>query len=558
MKNETEHQRRMRVVNSMKDDRAKFLPEWRTLSQFIAPHAGVFIPTQKPGDERRNYGNILRGTASLALNSLVSGFMSGVTNPASKWIKYRMLDPELSKQKPVKQWLEYAQTATLEMFLKSNIYTVLPKVYRDLGLFATGVMSIEEDVEDEFHESRGIICRHFPVGSYVLGTDYRGRVNMCAREYKMTARQMVQEFGKENCSHQVISASEKSEQSWFDVVWLVEPNPDHDAGKLHSKYKRFRSTKFEPSESEKTLSVKGYNEFPVIAARWDVEGECAYGTDCPGMAALGSVKSLQKREIKSLNALDKLVDPPMVGPPGMDKPSAVPSTVTILPQGQGSFGPSYQINPHFQEMEMSKQRVEQEIKRHFHEDLFLMFANHEGEMTAFEASKREQEKLAALGPTYLRLNDEGLDPIAERCLAIMFRNGMLPPPPPEMQGQAIGFEYISTMSQAMKMVGVGSIERLYQFAGAVIAVSPTSAQKLNGDAAIDIYADNIGTHPSLVRDDKEVAAMRQALAEKEAQQQAAMTMEQAAKTGQVLSQTNVTEPSALTQLMSAAQQGALG
>jgi hypothetical protein len=51
-----------------------------------------------------------------------------------------------------------------------------------------------------------------------------------------------------------------------------------------------------------------------MVPRWDITGEDTYGTDSPGMTALGDVKQLQLQQRQRRRRSQKAVDPPLVGP----------------------------------------------------------------------------------------------------------------------------------------------------------------------------------------------------------------------------------------------------
>ena len=55
-----------------------------------------------------------------------------------------------------------------------------------------------------------------------------------------------------------------------------------------------------------------------------------------------------------------------------------------------------------------------------------------------------------LGPVLERIDVEVLKPIIERVFAIANRAGILPPPPPEVQGQMMNIEFVSMLAQAQK------------------------------------------------------------------------------------------------------------
>ncbi|MDM3671847.1 portal protein, partial [Proteus mirabilis] len=55
-----------------------------------------------------------------------------------------------------------------------------------------------------------------------------------------------------------------------------------------AKHKPFKSVYFEVAgDNEKVLRDSGYDEFPIMAPRWEVNGEDVSGSSCPGMLALG-------------------------------------------------------------------------------------------------------------------------------------------------------------------------------------------------------------------------------------------------------------------------------
>lgn len=132
----------------------------------------------------------------------------------------------------------------------------------------------------------------------------------------------------------------------------VLPNANRDTGKLNAKNKRFSSIYYEPGGSgDKLLSESGFDEMPILVPRWDINGEDAYGSSCPGILALGGVKALQLQQKRKDQAIDKLVNPPMMAPSSMknERLSLLPGDVSYY-NGAGDtagFKPVYEINPAF-------------------------------------------------------------------------------------------------------------------------------------------------------------------------------------------------------------------
>jgi hypothetical protein len=545
---ESKRQRFNRRLAELTTERSSFIRHWQDLSEYILPRQARFTVTDRNRGDLRN-NKIVDNTATLAVRTLSSGMMSGITSPARPWFQLRTPDPSLNEFTPVKMWLDLVKNRMAEVFLRSNLYTTLPITYSDLGVFGSHAFAVLEDTEDV------IRCFPFPIGSYAIGTSYRGNVDSIYREYQMTVRQIVGQFGIENVSMSVKNLYERGNgEAWIDVVHAVEPNDEYDERKATAKYKRFRSVYYEKGcDEDKMLRESGFDDFPVMAPRWALTGEDIYGHS-PGMDALGDIKALQLEQKRKMQAIDKMVNPPMVAPSSLrnQRASLLPGDVTYVDvsSGQAGFAPAYEINPRINELMLDIQDNQGRIRRAFFEDLFLMIANDQrSNITAREIQERHEEKLLMLGPVLERLNDELLDPLIDRTFNIMLRNGLIPPPPKELEGLDLSVEYISVMAQAMKLTGITGIERFMAFAGNLAQAKPEVLDKIDFDQTLDEYANMVGTPPSIVKDDDTVAKVRQQRADQQqAMQNAEMAM-QAANTAKSLSQTQIADDNAVGQMI---------
>ena len=539
-------------LGSLETERSSFDTHWRDLSDFILPRSSRFLTSDRNKSTRNT--KIVDPTATMANRTLSSGMLSGITSPTRPWFSLGTPDPEMMEYGPVKYWLEMVQNRMNDVMNKSNWYQSLPIVYGQLGTFGTTAMSLLEDDED-------VIRTHpFPIGSYYLSNSDRLQVDTVYRKFSMTCRQIVQRFGLDNVSDSVKSAwtSQQYEQ-WFDVVHVVEPNMNRDTGKMDSKNKKFASVYYEAGGADnKLLSEKGFDDMPIMAPRWDINGEDVYGSSCPGMIALGSVKALQLEQRRKAQAIDKLVNPPMVGPSSLrnQRASLLPGEITYVDQvsGSTSFQPAYAINPRINELVADIQDTRSLINSSYFVDLFMMLQNVNTRSMPVEAVvEMKEEKLLMLGPVLERLNDEFLDPSIDRIFNIMARKNMLPPAPPELAGQSLRVEYISVMAQAQKAVGIGSIERFVGFVGGLAQANPAALDKLNIDQAIDDYGNMVGVPATIIATSEQVAQVREERAKQQQQQQAMQTSMAAVQGAKTLSETQTDQPSALSAVTGAMQ-----
>ncbi|HDZ9046567.1 TPA: phage tail protein [Klebsiella pneumoniae] len=534
------------------NDRSSFDPHWRELSDFINPRGSRFLVTDVNRDDRRNT-KIVDPTATLAARTLSSGMMSGITSPARPWFKLATPDPDMMDYGPVKLWLEVVQRRMNEVFNKSNIYQSLPLLYASLGNYSTGAMAVLEDDSDV------IRTMMFPIGSYYMANSARGSVDTCFRKFSMTVRQLVMEFGLNNVSDSVKGMWDSGNyESWIEVIHAVYPNIDRDTAKLNSKNKPVKSVYYEVGgDSDKLLRESGFDEFPIMAPRWEVNGEDVYGSSCPGMIALGQVKALQLEQKRKSQLIDKATNPPMVGPSSIrnQRVSLLPGDITYIDQvtGQDGFKPAYLVNPNTADLLADIQDTRQIINSAYFVDLFMMLQNINTRSMPVEAViEMKEEKLLMLGPVLERLNDECLNPLIDRTFSIMARKNLLPPPPDVLQGMPLRIEYISVMAQAQKSIGLSSLSSTVGFIGQLAQAKPEALDKLNVDQAIDAFAEMSGVSPTVIVPQEQVEQVREQRAQQQQQQQMVAMGMAAAQGAKTLSEAQTADPSVLTALSNAA------
>lgn len=579
----TKSKKDLEILKSQMDvERSSFLSHWKTLGDYILPRRPRFNTTDINRGDRRNL-NIIDSTATLASRTLRSGMMAGVTSPARPWFRLTTPDPAMAEFGAVKDWLHVVSQRMTTVFLKSNLYNTLPIVYGDLGTFGTAAMIIEEDFEDVMRTSAQ------PIGSYYIANNERGKVDVFFREFKMTVRQVVSKFAQKDLRTGEIIWDNMSDfvknqydlgqlESWVDVSHVIQPNSEFDPMKTESKYKRYVSIYYETGGhtpgalsypfgegaygDNKFLRESGYDFFPVLCPRWEITGEDTYGTDCPGMTALGDVKALQIMHKRKAQAIEKMVNPPLSGPSALrhQKVSLLPGDITYTDTREGMSGlrPIHETNPRIQELVMDIQEHQGRIRRAYYEDLFLMLSTTDRrDITAREIEERHQEKLLALGPVLEQINQDLLDPLIDNTFNFMARQDMIPPPPEEIQGTDLKVEYISIMAQAQKLIGIGSIERFTGFVSQLAAVDPSVLDKVNMDQTVDEYGEATGVPPGMVRSDDEVDALRQERAKAQQAQKMMEGMKTLTEGAKDLSQMDMSKDTALTRMVNDANAGAL-
>lgn len=550
-------------------ERSTFDSHWREIGDFLVPTRTRFSSTQRNQGGKRNQ-NILDSTARYAWRTLRSGMHAGITSPARPWFKLTTPDPDLAEFKPVEEWLHIATSRMQTIFGSANLYNTLPVCYGDIGGFGTGAISILEDSRDLFRS------RHYPIGSYALALDARGVVNTFVRDYELSVFQLVEEFGLVAGTTDIdwtrFSTTVRSlwDQGMYTspirVTWIVQPNLDADETRFGSQYLPWTSCHFETGADKNVkgdsrfLKESGFRECPIMAPRWEVTGEDTYGTDCPGMTVLGDIKQLQGMQKEKGKAIKKQVTPPMVATPELrtQKTSILPGDITYVREPQHGFRAAHEVNLDLGDLRLDIGDVRYMIQRGFYEDLFLLITQSEDQQkTAREIEERHEEKLLVLGPVLEQMNDELLNPIIDRVYAMMERQGLLPDPPPELDGVELKVEYTSIMHQALRLVGVGSLDRFSASVMPILEVDPSARHKIDTNELIDEYSRALSIPPKVVRSNEAAKELQDAEAQQQAGVMQAEAMKNQASAVNQLANAPTNNDNALTRIAQAAQGGNL-
>lgn len=566
---ETKRQRLDKLVAALKQERQSFEPVWQDCAKYILPTRSRWQATDTNNGRRKNQ-DIVDATATQCVETFQAGMHSGLTSPSRKWFSLAPADPALAEVGAVKDYLSDVREAMLSVMLRSNLYQMLSVHYGDLATFGLGAFAVMEDEQDV------IRCYDFPVGTFYIALDDKRRVAVFAHEFRLTVRQIVNQYATPwkrsrdgvaepdwtNVSDRVHEAWKGGRlDEWVDVVQVVQVNPSADPSRPLERDARavvsctFEVAAREGADAEKFLDETAFDEFPVMAGRWSVTGNDSYATSWPGYNAIGDIKEAQLVRKKGAKALDKMVDPPLVADISMRTQviDMTPGKVTYTTGGPAGkkVEPLYQINPDLAALLEWRAELRAILRRWFREDLFLMLAQTDREMTATEIMERTREISRTLGPLLERLNNDVLGPLIDRVFGIMHRRGLLPEPPQELEGEALRVEYESEMSQALKQSNLVALERFSaDVVNYVAQTKDTSVlDKIDVDQWVDELGKAMGLPARVIRSDDDVAAMRAARAQEQQRAQAAERLPAVAGAARDLSETRMGQGSALDALL---------
>jgi len=499
---------------------SKWYQQYRDASRYINPKRGFFEGYIPNWNAQIDHRLIISGKPRRCVRTLAAGMQSGLSTPSRPWFLLGLPDQDLEKYGPVKQWLQTVRDIILRVYARSNIYHSFHHTYEELGQFGTGAFGIHEDYDTVLR------TRSYTVGEYYLSVDEHGRVNGFARQYWKTIDNIVNEYGWKNCSQKTQTAYKAGQRDTFQQLYeLCEANTTRIEGKIGFEGMKFRQVTWEADAPPDQMLYKGgYNEFPNVCPRWDTVTTADTMGVGPGLYSIGDVKSTYRLKKDLLIGVQKKVDPPVIingsvqGHANMTPGGITRSSSTVANPGAQ---PAYQVDIDLKDGAEFLQSFYRDLDEEFYTDLFAaMLSTDRTQKTAAEIAARHEEKLLLLGPVLERVFSEMFDPTIDRSFAIMLRAGLIPPPPPEIQGMDMTPRYISLLAQAQQMVATASNEKGLAFMGNMAGIKPDALDVVNFDEMTREEMTALGVSEKAMNSPEVVDQIRQDRAKQVAQAQA--------------------------------------
>jgi hypothetical protein len=263
------------------------------------------------------------------------------------------------------------------------------------------------------------------------------------------------------------------------------------------------------------LDEGGFQEFPYCVPRWSKASGEKYGRS-PALDALADIKTLHKMRRDVLVLGEKVANPPINSPDENLDPNMLPGGINFYDTRGGKVEPIAlgQFFPVTLEM---LQQAQNEIRDAFYESSLKPVDTKQ--MTAEEVRARITENIRVLGPTFGRLSDEFLSPLLTRVVGILTRAGMMPALPDELAGEPgtrkMSLRYTSPIARGQRAEEAQAVTSVVMFAANMAQVAPQVMDAVDVDEAVRSLALLDGAPTGLVRNEKEVAMIRDARARQE-------------------------------------------
>lgn len=492
----------------MKTQRSDFEQMWQDIAERILPRKAFFlreIGNNSPKG-RRLTEKIFDATPALALDRFASAAHSLVVPRNQTWQKFKASDEALNKNIAVQRYFDEITRIVFAARYAGNFDNQVHECFYDLGAFSTMTLYTGDT-------GLKLNYRSIPLWQMYLAENAYGVVDTTSREYWLTARQAIQEFGRDAVSPSIVNAAERTSDVEFQFVCIVKPSTDIDVNRLDFMGMPYASFEIEVA-ANKIVKREGYRTFPNAVGRYSVTPGEIYGRG-PSELVLPDVKMLnemnktvmQAAQLKTLPPIlahrDGILDairltPAAINYGGIDASGR--KLIDTLDAG-GDVGIGLEI--------MDQKRGV--IVDAFWGKMYQVLLENP-QMTATQAMLIAQQQGALLAPTASRIESEFLGPIAARELDILHKAGVLPEPPRELIEAGGGYkvEYDSPMSRARRAEeGVGILRSFEQLAPMAQVAGPSIFRRVNFDQVSKTIFEVNGAPAAILYTDDEMESINE-------------------------------------------------
>lgn len=525
-------------MENFESDRATWDNRYQDCANYGMPQNSQITVTKSPG--AASTIELFDTTAEDSNIQLAAGLYSYMFPTDNKAFVLKIDDTELSEVDEVKTWLDKVTTTIHTILVQSNFRQAFFEFLKSLGCFGTACMYIEKGKKTPVNFQ----CIH--IASFYIDVDNEGNIDTVYRSFEYTARQAVQEFGKEaleECEDIIVALDNDAQiDKKFKFIHAVYPRTDRDDTKDDPQNMPIVS-KYVWRGGKKEISEGGYSEMPYMVDRFDKDSREKQGRS-PMMKKLPDIKMINRMAKTRIKGWEKKTDPPIVIP---DDGSIWPLATQpggVLYKRAGSDDPFwFEFKGDMREMEEAIKTVQESIRKGFFLDYFDPYIDRKN-MTATEIVARSEQTMRFLVPNIGRRQSNFCTPMIHRVIGILGRTqikrsdgtvaSLLPQLPDELIDAEYSVEYLGKLALVLKTLETEGLTKTLTEWAPLLEADPTPMDNLNKDQAFRDSSRNNGMPSTWLNSEDEVEQIRANRAEAQQQQamaEQALNIAKAAKAG---------------------------
>lgn len=506
-------------LSHLKDERQPWEPLWDKAAEMCAVNAKIYTKDSRG----RIIQNVFDSTGINAKTTFVASMKSLLVPSNSRYQRLRPSNPVFEDNDAAARFCEYMNTLIFRSrYAPHSQFSAESDMLLDqMAIFGWSPFLAEDDA------GRGLIYRTIPCAETYIDVNRQNRIDTVYREYEMSGRQVLKEFGR-RISAKTAERAEKYPDKKIRLLHAVEPREDREPGK--ADYKGMPIASYHVNLDDKELIYEsGYQMMPYQVPRYRNVVGSAYSMS-PALDAFYEMltgnemgktilRTGQLQSNPALLTIGNLAGASRLGTPGAVVPGGVDA------QGRPLAVPMQYGNNLSISLEMQNQ-VRQTIERAFLVQAFQALSmNQNPNMTATQVEEIKAEQALLLAPMSEKIGNEWLNGLSLVEINAFRNYGWLDEVPEELMYEgSIAIEY---ESPAVHMQEAGAILGLYKTIESAISMSqvdPAVLDIIDFQKAGRKIADYYGVAKDVIRTPEQA----QAIGEVRAQQQQAAALLNAA------------------------------
>lgn len=483
---------------------------YESLCQKVAEY---FCPNRDDWNERQSKGEdrvrrIYNPLGVQCIEMAAADLYGLLTDPSGNWFEYRFENPDAISD-DMKVWLRRQSEIVFEKLYSpaARASQAFARSYHDDLAYGTDVIFVSWNSERNCP-----LLQNLRLSECFVDEDETGIVDTLIRKYELSVKSIKHLYPKANLSDNLKrDILDNKTDKKYRIIHAVFPT--HENSK-HLTTLPYTSIIY-VDEDKTVLEVSGFEEFPFSVCRWETAPGEVYGRS-KAMTAYADVMSLQLMTKEMLESA-QLANRPMIAIKHAEerpqipvfKPGGVIEYEDEMPQ------PFNAGNNYHAAMEVIA-NIEDRVKHEF--SLYKINDLQGTHRTREEILQRISEGTRLLGPVAGRQMTEKLDIILLRVFNLCARNGVLEPPPEDVDFLDLKVVYNSPIAKMMKYERATRYEQALASMASFIQFDQQSVDNLNVDVIMREISAIFGV-PELMKSYDEVISQRQAQAQAMAQQQ---------------------------------------
>lgn len=505
-----------KYAESLKSERVQWNLLWEEIRQYYSPWDPPFIGTHLPGSKQGQY--MFTSDPMVSLDKFASNTYSMLMPYNQDYFSLEVDDERLMDIRRVREWLQTAEGAVYRAFKRSATFrdgTIM--AHRSKSTYGVGPMYVE-------NKGRGnLLYKAQPLCNTYISENAEGETDIVILERKYKARQIKGNWPDARSEALKAALDAGKDETFFDCLHVIAPKKNEDT---FDPGHRFISLYI--LVQDKTIlnlyggSYRGYHENPFIISRQDKDIISPYAYSRPAYV-LADVKTRNKFREMILKAMAKWVDPSILvrkgkmlnrfrtGPAAINYVDSDDIRRDIVP-----FESTAKVDASY----FAEDRMKQETDNAFFLGNFDVPHRQRGpNISAREVIAAERSTNRISVPIISREEGEFLAPTILLTLSHLLRDGLIPPPPPEIGGQPLNVKATGPLALDQQKDKIDSFERYMTWVQqlANTKLGQELAEVIDGvDAGMQL-ARTLDLWPSSYRTKKEV---EERIAAREQQEQA--------------------------------------